>query len=158
VHAVDASCVPLIRASTPDPARPYKVSMTMVVNGKTELSEAVYIDGFMYIRHAGAKEWLKMPMPDIKSTVEMAEKSLSSCSAGGIELVGGTPTRVWTSKSIDPFSKKPMAHKVWIGIADNRVYRQKIDDVEQLLSYSNVAVPSPVAASPAERRRKVAAP
>ena len=39
-----------------------------------------------------------------------------------------------------------MAHKVWIGVADGRVYRQKVDDTEQLISYNNVTVPSPVQA------------
>lgn len=153
--AADPSCVPLIKASVPDPNVPYKVTMTMVTDGKKEISESVYIGGFLYLLRPNAKEWMKMPMPDLKAVTEMAVKSLVGCSAGGIELVGATPTRVWTSKSIDPFTKKPMDHKVWIGIADSRVYRQKVDEVDQLLSYSNVTVPSPIAA---ERRRRAIAP
>jgi hypothetical protein len=37
-----------------------------------------------------------------------------------------------------------MVHKVWIGVADGRVYRQKVDDTEQLISYTNISIPSPV--------------
>ena len=153
--AVDPGCAPLIKASTPDANVPYKVSMTMVIDGKKEASESIYIGGFLYMLRPGAKEWIKMPMPDLKAASEMAARSLSGCSAGGIELVGTTPTRVWTSKSLDPFTKKPMDHRVWVGVADNRVYRQKVDQVEQLLSYSNISVPSPIAS---ERKRKAIAP
>lgn len=155
VLAADPSCAPLIKASLPDPGRPYKVTMTMMTNGKPEVSESVYIGGFIYLRHANAAEWVKVPMPDLKVVAATAEQSLVGCSAGGIELVGTTPTRVWTSKSVDPFTKKPMDHRVWVGVADNRVYRQKVDQVEQLLSYSNVSVPSPIAS---ERKRKAIAP
>jgi hypothetical protein len=59
-------------------------------------------------------------------------------------MVGTTPARTWTSQSVDPFTKKPMVHKVWIGVADGRVYRQKVDDTEQLISYTNISIPSPV--------------
>lgn len=157
-RAADPSCAPLIKASTPDPAVPYKVTMAMASDGKKEITESVYIGGFLYILRPNAKEWMKMPMPDLKTVAEMAAQTLAGCSAGGIELVGTTPTRVWTSKSIDPFTRKPMEHKVWVGIADNRVYRQKVDTVEQLLSYSNITVPSPVAAAGGERKRRAIAP
>ena len=156
--AADPSCVPLIKASTPDPNVPYKVTMALVTDGKKEITESVYIGGFLYILRPNTKEWMKMPMPDLKAVAEMAAQTLAGCSAGGIELVGTTPARVWTSKSVDPFTKKPMDHRVWVGVTDNRVYRQKVDQVDQLLSYSNIAVPSPIAATTGERKRRAIAP
>ena len=142
--AADASCTALIKATVPDPKVPYRVTMTMLNDGKPQVSESVNIDGFLYVRQGNAKTWSKIKMPDTKALVEESQSSLSGCTAGGTEQVGTTPTRVWTANSVDPYSKKTVNHKVWIGVADSRVYRQKIDDMDQLLSYTNVTVPAPL--------------
>jgi hypothetical protein len=143
-HAADPSCAALIKATTPDFSVPYRVKMTMDMNGQPSVTESVVIGGDMYILQPKATHWMKVKMPDPKVLVEQAQQSLTRCAAGGIEMVGTTPARTWTSQSVDPFTKKPMVHKVWIGVADGRVYRQKVDDTEQLISYTNISIPSPV--------------
>lgn len=143
-HAADPSCAALIKATMPDFNVPYRVKMTMMMDGQPSVTESVVIGGDMYILQPKATHWMKVKMPDPKVVFEQASQSLTRCAAGGIELVGTTPARTWTSKSVNPFTKEPMAHKVWIGVADGRVYRQKVDDTEQLISYNNISVPSPV--------------
>jgi len=143
-HAADPSCAALIKATMPDFNVPYRVKMTMMMNGQPSVTESVIIGGDMYILQPKATHWTKTKMPDPKAVMEQAQQSLTRCAAGGVELVGTTPTRTWTSQSVNPFTKEPMVHKVWIGVADGRVYRQKVDDTEQLISYTNVTVPSPV--------------
>lgn len=143
-HAADPNCAPLIKATVPDPNFPYRVTSTMMIGGEPSVSESVVIGGNMYLLPAKATEWTKVKMPDTKVLAEQAQQSLISCTAGGAELVGTTPTRVWTTQTTNPVTNKPMANKVWIGVADGRVYRQKGDVVEQVISYTNISVPSPV--------------
>lgn len=143
-HAADPSCAAMIKATMPDFNVPYRVKMTMMMDGQPAVTESVVMGGDMYILQPKATHWTKVKMPDPKVVFEQASQSLTRCAAGGIELVGTTPARTWTSKSVNPFTKEPMAHKVWIGVADGRVYRQKVDDTEQLISYNNISVPSPV--------------
>jgi len=141
-HAADPACAALIAATMPKPELPYRVRMTMKMDGKPTVMESVYINNTIYTRQAGEPTWNRTVIKDMKALATLAADTLSGCSAGGVELVGATPTRVWTTRSVDPFTKKPMTHKVWVGVADSRVYRQVVDDIEQIISYDNVVAPT----------------
>lgn len=145
----DPSCDKLIDATTPKPDLPYRVSQTIMIQGKAEVSEAVFIDRVLYVQTAG--KWRSLPMPDVKQTIQVAKDSTSQCVAGGTELVGTTPTRVWTSRVKTPFSEKAVQWKTWIGVADGRVYRQQTQDYEQRIFYDNVMAP---VVEPTATRRK----
>lgn len=145
----DPSCDKLIDATTPKPDLPYRVSQTIMIQGKAEVSEAVFINRVLYLQTAG--KWRSMPMPDVKQTIQVAKDSTSQCIAGGTEMVGTTPARVWTSRVKTPFSEKAVQWKTWIGVADGRVYRQHSQDFEQRIFYDNVVAP---VVEPTATRRK----
>lgn len=147
--AADPSCDKLLEASAFKREVPYRVSQTMTVDGKAEVSEAVYVDGKLYSQIAG--KWRAMPVPDMADALKIARETTRQCVAGGIELLGAVPTRVWTSQVKTQFDDKPAQWKTWVGVADGRLYRQQSQGFDQHIRYDNVVAP---AVAPAADKKK----
>ncbi|RYF43434.1 MAG: hypothetical protein EOO25_03230 [Comamonadaceae bacterium] len=147
--AADPSCDKLLQASAFKPGVPYRVSQTMTVDGKAEVHEAVYIDGKLYSQIAG--KWRVMPIPDMADASKVARETTRQCVAGGTELLGTTPTRMWTSQVKTQFDDKPVQWKTWVGVADGRLYRQQSQGFDQRIFYDNVVAP---AVAPATEKKK----
>jgi hypothetical protein len=152
--AQDSSCNAYIDATIPKPDRPYRVNQSMLVGGTKMESEAVYINNMIYTRSPDMAKgkWVATPMPDMKSTIEMAKKSTSGCKVSGADVIGGVPMKVWTSYAVTPFDPKPVEWKTWVGAADGRVYRQSSSGFEQRIAYDKVVAPDP--ADIAQPRKK----
>lgn len=148
--AADPSCDKLLQASAFKPQVPYRVSQTMAVDGKAEVSEAVYIDGKLYSQIAG--KWRAMPMPDMADSINVARETTRQCVAGSTELLGTTPTRVWTSQVKTQFDDKHVQWKTWIGVADGRIYRQQSPGFDQRIYYDNVVAPQVAPAADKKKR------
>ncbi|TAG02654.1 MAG: hypothetical protein EAZ43_08670 [Betaproteobacteria bacterium] len=152
--AQDTSCNAYIDATIPKADRPYRVNQSIVVDGTKMESEAVYINNVIYTRspEMAKGKWVATPMPDLKSTIEMAKKSTTRCKVSGADVMGGVPMKVWTSYAVTPFDPKPVEWKTWVGAADGRVYRQSSAGFEQRIAYDKVAAPD--AADIAQPRKK----
>ncbi len=146
--AADPSCDKLIEASAFKPGVPYRVSQTMTIDGKAEVSEAVYTGGVLYSQIAG--KWRAMPMPEMADATKTARETTRQCVAGGIELVGTMPARVWTSQVETQFDDKPVQWKTWVGSTDGRIYRQQSAGFDQRIFYDNVVAPQ----VPAREKKK----
>ncbi len=108
-------------------------------------SEAVYIGNVIYTRtpERAQGKWFATPMPDLKSTIEMAKKTTTRCALTGVDTINGMPMKVWTSFAVTQFDPKPVEWKTWIGAADGRVYRQTSAGFDQRIAYDKVAAPDP---------------
>jgi hypothetical protein len=155
VFAQDASCNAYIDATIPKPDRPYRVQQTMKIDGREMKSDAVYINNIIYTKTSEMSDgkWRATPMPDLKSTIEVAKKTTSRCSVTGVDTLDGKPMKVWTSFATTPFEAKPSQWKTWIGALDGRVYRQTSDDFDQRIFYDNVSAP-PASEIAQPRKRK----
>ena len=131
-----------IEATIPKPNAPYRGTQSIALaGGKTMDNKMVYIGGTMYMQIAGSTTWLGTPVGDLKVLAAETAKLTSNCKAGATELVGSTPTRVWTSQIKSPIDGALSEQKLWIGVNDGRVYRQKTADLDQRLFYDNVVAP-----------------
>jgi hypothetical protein len=140
--AADASCTAMIEATIPKPSAPYRGTQSIALQGgKTMENKMVYIGATMYMQIEGSTTWSGTPVGDLKVLVAETAKLTSNCKAGATELIGSTPTRVWTSQIKSPVVGSMSEQKLWIGIADGRVHRQKTADVDQRLYYDNVVAP-----------------
>lgn len=140
--AADVSCAAMIEATMPKPSAPYRGTQSIALaGGKTMDNKMVYIGGTMYMQIAGSTTWLGTPVGDLKVLAAETAKLTSNCKAGATELVGSTPTRVWTSQIKSPIDGALSEQKLWIGVNDGRVYRQKTADLDQRLFYDNVVAP-----------------
>lgn len=149
VFAADSSCIEMIKATIPNPKVPYRVSQTVVRNGQAVTRESVYFGGAMFVHTSSSSPWLKVELSpsDLASLVAQAEKNTSNCVSGVTESVGTVRTRVWSSDAMNPVLQKKVLQKLWIGVADGRVYRQSIGAMDQVFSYENVEAPKNVAVS-----------
>lgn len=145
VRAADSSCNAYIDATVPKPDRPYRINQTMLVGGTKMESEGVYINNMIYTRspEMAKGKWVATPMPDLKSSIDMAQRTTTRCSVTGADLINGVPMKVWTSYAVTQFDPKPVEWKTWIGALDGRVYRQSAAGFEQRIAYDTVAAPDP---------------
>jgi hypothetical protein len=140
--AADASCTAMIEATLPKPNAPYRGTQSIALGGgKTMENKMIYIGGTMHMQIAGSTTWTATPVGDLKTLTAETAKLTSRCVAGVTELMGTTPTRVWTSQIKSPIDGSLSEQKLWIGVADGRVHRQKTTSVDQRLYYDNVVAP-----------------
>lgn len=149
VFANDSSCAEMIKATIPNPNVPYRVLQTVIRNGQTVKRESIYFGGAIFVQSNPSSPWIKVEMSsaDLAALVTQAIKTTSNCVAGATELVGNIQTRVWTSEAMNPVLKKNVSQKLWIGLTDDRVYRQSIGTTDQVFSYENGVAPKNVAVS-----------
>jgi hypothetical protein len=140
--ATDASCTAMIEATIPKPSAPYRGTQSIALGGgKTMENKMIYIGGTMHMQIAGSTTWTAAPVGDLKTLAAETAKLTSRCVAGATELMGTTPTRVWTSQIKSPVDSSLSEQKLWIGVADGRVHRQKTTSLDQRLYYDNVVAP-----------------
>lgn len=149
VFATDSSCTEMIKATIPNPKVPYHVLQTVMRNGQAVTRESIYFGGAMFVHISPSSPWLRVDLSsnDLALLVVQAEKTTSNCVSGATELVGNVRTLVWTSDTMNPVLKKKVTQKLWIGVADGRVYRQSIGTTDQVFSYQNVEAPKNVGGS-----------
>jgi hypothetical protein len=140
--AADASCTAMIEATIPKPNAPYRGTQSIALGGgKTMENKMIYIGGTMHMQIAGSTTWTAASVGDLKALTAETAKLTSRCEAGASELLGTTLTRVWTSQIKSPVDGSLSEQKLWIGVADGRVHRQKTASVDQRLYYDNVVAP-----------------